>query len=634
MNATDYFTDPSLSCLVVQTTTAEHQAPSANTFTLERDLFRQSLLQAVVDNPNKPAMLAAVAEVLDEQLEAKAFVYFDRDQSQALFPAALRGSQVAESNDEVMKALLGLADASCRQGRLVTGPLPGNPQLVAACLPVDVLESPAQALLVLFAGVEDARDVRLDALAVVAAYISLWHVQRGALVAEREAQLTAAMQELLEEVENCENLSQACGVLVDRMREYVDCDRVALATCPRWGSRSRLQAVSGVERFDNHSTLVTAVESALDESIVREEMTVWPPESSAGRQAALAHHKLCSVADVSCVVSSPLRNGQGELIGAWVFMGAKESLRQPHISGFLQAAETRVASCLSLMSRVRRSLLARLLSTLVGKHGSWKSRSLLLGLCLAMAALLLPVTYRIHCDCQLEPVTRRYMAAPYDGILEKALVTAGATVKPGDVLAKMDGREIRWELAGVTAERDRAAKQAEASFANHDFAAANVARLEVDRLDLKKQLFESRQKNLEITCPIEGMVIFGDLEKAEGAPVTCGQTLFEIAPLAQMVAELAVPETDVPYLHEGQKVVLHLEACPQGPLRATITRIHPRSQIREQQNIFLAEVTLENNDGYLRPGMQGSARIEGPRCTLAWSLFHKPWQSLCRWLGW
>jgi multidrug efflux pump subunit AcrA (membrane-fusion protein) len=454
------------------------------------------------------------------------------------------------------------------------------------------------------------------------------------MMAEQEARLTAALQELLEDAENCQDVRQACQVLAGRLREFVDCERVALATCSQLNGRSHLRSISGVAKFDKHTPLIGSMEAALDESILRDELTVWPPESSAGRQAALAHHKLCSVADVSCVISSPLRNGQGELVGAWLFLGSKQNLSRPHIIRFLQMAELRVASCLSLLRRARRGWLAKLASRLVGKHRSWKARGVVVGLCTLMVALLLPIQYRIGCDCRLEPVTRRYVAAPYDGILERAMVTAGATVAPGDVLAKMDGREIRWELAGILAERDQALKQSEASFAQHDFASANVARLEVERLELKRQLLEARQKNLEVKSPINGMVVVGDLEKAQGAPVTCGQTLFEIAPLTEMVAELSIPENDIPYVREGQSAVLHLDACPETPPRGVIHRILPRSQIRDQENVFLAEVILQNADGQLRPGMQGSARIVTTKRTAAWVLLHKPWESFRSWTGW
>ena len=257
---------------------------------------------------------------------------------------------------------------------------------------------------------------------------------------------------------------------------------------------------------------------------------------------------------------------------------------------------------------------------------------------LALAALTglvaFPVDYRINCDCRLEPVARRFVAAPYDGILQETLVDPGVTVVCGDALAKMDGREIRWELATVTAERDRAEKKRDAAFANHKFAAAEIARLEIEGHESKIELLEQRQENLVVKSPIDGVVTSGDLDQAQGAPVTRGQTLFEIAPLDSMVVEVAVPEREVPYVQAGQSVLMRLESRPSAQYKGVIESIHPRSEIRDRENVFIAQVILANPNGELRPGMQGTAKIRGPQRTMAWNLFHKPWESFCMMCGW
>jgi multidrug resistance efflux pump len=148
------------------------------------------------------------------------------------------------------------------------------------------------------------------------------------------------------------------------------------------------------------------------------------------------------------------------------------------------------------------------------------------------------------------------------------------------------------------------------------------------------KLLRQRQENLEIKSPIDGIVTVGDLEKAEGAPVTCGQTLFEIAPLTKMVVEIAIPESDVSYVHKGQKVEIYFEAYPNELYEAEISKVRPRSEIRDQQNVFIAEATLSNPEENLRPGMHGSAKVLGSRRMLGWILFHKPWESLCMMIGW
>jgi multidrug resistance efflux pump len=198
----------------------------------------------------------------------------------------------------------------------------------------------------------------------------------------------------------------------------------------------------------------------------------------------------------------------------------------------------------------------------------------------------------------------------------------------------MDGREIRWELAGLESELNAATKKRDSALATQNAAAAQLARLDMDRLQLKIRLLESRAENLEIKSPIAGIVTSGDLEKAEGAPVATGATLFEIAPLDRMIVEVAVPESEIAHVNIGQPVHIRLDAYPRRQWTATLDRIQPRAEIRDHANVFVAELSLDNSDELMRPGMKGQAKIAGPRHALAWILFHKAWESAALALGW
>ena len=63
-------------------------------------------------------------------------------------------------------------------------------------------------------------------------------------------------------------------------------------------------------------------------------------------------------------------------------------------------------------------------------------------------------------------------------------------------------------------------------------------------------------------------------------------------------------------------------------------RIHPRAELRDDENVFVAEVQLANADGSLRPGMRGTARVESERRPLGWILLRRPVGALIAWLGW
>jgi multidrug resistance efflux pump len=250
-----------------------------------------------------------------------------------------------------------------------------------------------------------------------------------------------------------------------------------------------------------------------------------------------------------------------------------------------------------------------------------------------LAALAIPIPHRVECECDLEPVLRQFVAAPFEAPLEAVLVRPGDEVRAEQLLARLDGRELRWELAGVTAEYQRASRERDGHMAKHDSGAARLAELEMERLQLKLRLLEHRTTQLEVCSPVAGLVISGDLDKAIGAPLDVGQVLFELAPLEQLVAEVQVPERDVPYTRIGQRVEFWLDSQPDEPLTGTIARLMPRAEIQSGESVFVAEVAVENRAGWLRPGMHGTARIDVGRCRLGWRLFHRAWETARVWAG-
>lgn len=263
---------------------------------------------------------------------------------------------------------------------------------------------------------------------------------------------------------------------------------------------------------------------------------------------------------------------------------------------------------------------------------SWsRSRwALTLGL-IATAALVVPVPYSVNCDCELQPVVRRFVAAPFEGALEKAFVEVGDTVQADQLLARMDGKEVRWEQAGNAAEYERAAKERDAHLADQKFGEAQLAKLQMERLSLTTKLLERRGENLEIRSPIDGIVVSGELKRAEGVRLAMGQTLFEIAPLDQMIVEVEIPEAELAHVTTGASATIRLEAFAGQRLDGNLKRICPRAELRRKQQVFVGEIVLPNDAGQFRPGMRGRVSIPAGQASLGWRLFHRAWQKLQLW---
>ena len=129
------------------------------------------------------------------------------------------------------------------------------------------------------------------------------------------------------------------------------------------------------------------------------------------------------------------------------------------------------------------------------------------------------------------------------------------------------------------------------------------------------------------------MVLTGDLERTEGAPLTVGQLLYEIAPVDRIVVEAAVNEAEVALLETGpscKRSVRRIERRLVGSRR----KVHPRSEIRDSQNIFVAEIALDESDLRLRPGMKGRAKITTTESSVLGVMARRAWRGALWFAGW
>lgn len=246
----------------------------------------------------------------------------------------------------------------------------------------------------------------------------------------------------------------------------------------------------------------------------------------------------------------------------------------------------------------------------------------------------IPYPYTVSCRTVCEPSVRRYVAAPFDARIARVHVVSGQSVKQGDVLVTLDGSDLRSELAGLRAEATQAQQRLLAALSSGDHSQAEFERLETEHMSREIELLTRRQSELEIRAPIDGMIVTSDLERSEGMRLSMGEHLLEIASLDQLIAEIAIPENEVNHVAEQMQVNILLDAVPGRDGTSKVTKIHLRSELRDNASVFIGEAKLDNADRLLRPGMNGTARIRTGNHPLAWILFHRPVNELRHWVGW
>ncbi len=412
------------------------------------------MLQLIHDHTDLADVVAALTALFFSRGDCVALLYHERTEStQELAPGtcycgSLGGLSL--SQDDV----LAVGRLACAKLQLVSWF--SNVEYALTSVPVCRPAAEPDAITVVSSH-HTAREGEFQrSLELLAAHLGWWHVLRLASARDGEAEALAALHDLLGRAESCDGVVAAAQVIARQLKDHLGCDQVAIALSHRSSGKCRLRALSGAASFDRHGTLVSAMESALDEVILHNKWCFWPAESSADRAATLALQKLGDVARASCLAASPLRRADGEVVGAWLFLGKRKCLDCGGALGLLEAAEPRVASCLAMHNRRRHGAVRSRISRWFARHKHQKIALLLVTVAALCSLLAIPASYHIGCECQLEPVTRRYVAAPYDGVLREAYITAGASIAAGDRLASMEEREVSLQLLSAEAERDRA----------------------------------------------------------------------------------------------------------------------------------------------------------------------------------
>lgn len=470
--------------------------------------------------------------------------------------------------------------------------------------------------------------------------VSEWQLSRHAASQTADCEHLAALIDLQARVSAKETLPAALCCLADELRKYLNATTVYVGLCEAESDECRLAAVSDRSEVNSLTEESKAAEAVLQEAVIRQQIGAWPITESNNGHALRCHEQFAKLLAATQLVSLPVRDDAGINIGAVVIATEAATLEDHRnhavieTTRFLRAAERPLGTSIQIVKRSSQGTISRAVAALRRGLTSGIARTAGVLLALFSSLMCVPVDYEVACQSELQPVSRRFIAAPFEAPLKKCLVDPGDVVEAGQVLAELDGRELRWELAGIKADLGKASREHDAFLSEQEFGRAAIARLEMDRLQNRASLLSDRTRGLEIRSPVAGIVVAGDLKDSEGVPLDTGESLFEVAPLDEMLVEILVPEDDIRHVAEGMKIRLQLDARPSENFYATIERIYPKAELRDHENVFVAEAKLADHELWLRPGMRGEAEIStGPRA-LGWNLFHKPVASICGWLGW
>lgn len=436
--------------------------------------------------------------------------------------------------------------------------------------------------------------------------------------------------------------------VVNELASRLNCDRVSLGM-EKSGSIV-VKAISHTATFDAKMGLVRRIADAMDEVLDLDATLVWPPVAKAAPAAiapdepaaepddpgAVAHAELAREFRDIAICSVPLAV-DGETIGV---LTLERGTGQPFDADTVELCTTigaLLGPTFELKRDNERGLIRRTghvayagMQALFGPRHPGVKLIALVAVALVLFFSFATDQYRVAAKTVVEGAVQRATVAPFDGHIVQADVRAGETVRQGQLLARLDDRDLRLEQTRLSAERDQLLRKHRQSLATQDRSAMVVIAAQIAQTEAQLALIEDKLGRATLTAPFDGVVVSGDLTQLLGAPIEQGKILFQIAPLDAYRVVLEVDERDIDMIAVGQTGTLTLSGLTSQSLGFEVKQITPVSIAQDGRNFFRVEAMLATPSDRLRPGMEGVGKIVIGERNLFWIWTH----SLTDWIRW
>lgn len=434
-----------------------------------------------------------------------------------------------------------------------------------------------------------------------------------------------------------DRLGQASHALAAELAERMKCERVAVGLCR--GGRMRVLALSNSLRFSDESDAVRDLCGAMEEAAEQDAAIALPAPPETPPQVTGAHEILLRSSGAGAACTVPLA-ARGDAVGALTCEWREANALDATMQSRVRDAAVLCGPILELMGRAEAGPLERAKAWLArwAERHFGADRTLAKGVAAAVAILLLllavaPGNYRISARASLEGRVHRALVAGVAGYLAEANVRAGDLVRAGDVLARLDDRDLRLEHRKWASQRTQLEKEYREALAGQDRTRVSIMSAQIEQAAAQLGLAEEQLGRTSVIAPFDGVVLEGDLDGSLGSPLEQGAVLFEIAPLDGYRIIVEVDERDIADVAVGQRGRLALSALPDRALPLVVERITPIATAEEGRNYFRVEAVLEEPSEALRPGMAGIAKIDAGRRRLLWIWTHEmlDWLRLSTW---
>ncbi len=448
---------------------------------------------------------------------------------------------------------------------------------------------------------------------------------------------------LLAVCQSAEGFKGSCMNLVNELARQLKCARVSIGWIK--GNAIKLVAMSDTEHLKRHSEQVGLLELAMGECLDQQQPVLFPPPPAESGEPLLtqavvhAHRRASAAHGQRQILSIPLRHSD-DWIGVLSLEGPDNPLSPDEIQRLQLVADV-IAPHLADRRESDRTIpgfawqsTKRNLGKLIGpKHVAWK----MLGVLIVVVTLYIALAswnHRVSASFLLDAEAKRIVPAPFEGNLAEVYVREGDDVAVGDVLAELNVYELKLQRGEAQSRLKMLNLQKSEAKAKQEEAVAAQAEAGLEQVQARLALLDYQISEAQIKAPIAGKVLSGDWYDRVGGVIEQGEAMFEVGPLNQLVALVRVSENDIDQVYVGMTGQIAARTEPDMKFNVVVERIVPVANPVESKNVFEVHCRIDAPVDWMRPGMEGTAKLDvGPR-RLYWIITHDVADLLRLWLWW
>ncbi|MFQ5548507.1 MAG: efflux RND transporter periplasmic adaptor subunit [Woeseia sp.] len=210
----------------------------------------------------------------------------------------------------------------------------------------------------------------------------------------------------------------------------------------------------------------------------------------------------------------------------------------------------------------------------------------------------------------IEAFAEADVVAKVAGEVREILVEEGDDVKSGQVLARLDGDRLRFELMQAEANLRKAQRDYQRNIDLKEKSLISAGdfekiKYEMQALEATYNLARLELSYTEIRAPIDGVV--AERFVKIGNTIAVNAITFHVASLEPLIAYLHVPEREYRRIGPGQTAVIRIDALQGHEFQADVARISP--VVDPATGTFKITVEVSDPSRHLKPGMFGRVSI-------------------------